>query len=271
MCLSSKTVFITGGSRGIGRAIALKLAAHGANIVIAAKSVTEDPRLGGTIYSVAQEIEQLGAKALALPCDIRNEQKVQHAVEQALATFGSIDVLINNASAIYLSNTEQLTVKQFDLMHDINLRGTFMVAKYCLPHLKAAAGHIVTLSPPLNMDARWLKTHAAYTIAKYGMTMLTMGWAEELRAYGVRANTLWPRTTIDTAAVRNLLGGEALANRSRSTAIMADAVYTMLTEQEQKYNGQMLIDEDVLRMAGVADFDRYAVMPGSDLQTDLFL
>jgi citronellol/citronellal dehydrogenase len=272
MNLKNKTVFITGGSRGIGKAIALKLAENGANIVIAAKSVAEDQRLGGTIYSVAAEIEAAGANALPIPCDIRDEQQVAAAVAKAVAAFGGIDILINNASAIYLSNTEQLSVKQFDLMHDINIRGTFIVGKECLPHLKAStAGHIITLSPPINLDKKWLGAFAAYTIAKYGMTMLTLGWAEELKSFSVSANTLWPKTTIDTAAVRNLLGGEALAQRSRTVAIMADAVLAILTEDEKHYNGAMLIDEDVLRATGITDFDAYSVLPGAALQPDLFL
>lgn len=272
MNLKNKTVFITGGSRGIGKAIALKLAENGANIVIAAKSVAEDQRLGGTIYSVAEEITSLGANALPIPCDIRDEAQVENAVAKAVATFGGIDILINNASAIYLSDTEKLSLKQFDLMHDINIRGTFLVGKTCLPHLKVApAAHIITLSPPINLDRKWLGPHAAYTIAKYGMTMLTLGWAEELSSFDVSANSLWPKTTIDTAAVRNLLGGASLANRSRTVAIMADAVLTILNNKNANYNGQMLIDEEVLRAAGVSDFESYAVNPGSRLQTDLFL
>lgn len=272
MQLNNKTVFITGGSRGIGEAIAVKLAAAGANVAIAAKSVVEDPRLGGTIYSVAEAIEKAGGKALPIQCDIRSEAAIQEAVEKTVATFGGIDILINNASAIYLSPTEKLTEKQFDLMHDINIRGTFLVGKACLPYLKkSAAGHILTLSPPINMNPKWFGQHAAYTIAKYGMTMLALGWAGELADYNVASNTLWPRTTIDTAAVRNLLGGEVLANKSRTPDIMADAAFAILSKGSKEYNGQTLIDEDVLRNEGISDFSKYAVVPGATLYTDLFL
>ncbi|OJV52084.1 MAG: short chain dehydrogenase [Bacteroidetes bacterium 43-16] len=272
MTLKNKTVFITGGSRGIGKAIAVKLAGEGAQIAIAAKSVTEDPRLGGTIYSVAEEIEKAGGKALPIQCDIRDEAAINEAIAKTAETFKGIDILINNASAIYLSPTEQLTAKQFDLMHDINIRGTFLVGKACLPYLKRSqAGHILTLSPPVNMNPEWLGKHAAYTIAKYGMTMLTLGWAAELAAFNVAANTLWPQTTIDTAAVRNLLGGEALANMSRTPDIMADAVLAVLSKENKAYNGQCLIDEQVLHDAGVTDLSRYSVVPGAALYKDLFL
>lgn len=272
MQLNNKTVFITGGSRGIGAAIALKLAAAGSNVAIAAKSVVEDPRLGGTIYSVAEAIEKAGGKALPIPCDIRDEMAIRDAVEKTAATFNGIDILINNASAIYLSPTEALSVKQFDLMHDINIRGTFLAGKACLPYLKKSeAGHILTLSPPINLNPKWLGKHAAYTIAKYGMTMLALGWAEELEGYNVASNTLWPKTTIDTAAVRNLLGGEVLAHKSRTPDIMADAAFAILSKGNKEYNGQTLIDEEVLRKEGITDFSSYSVMPGAELYTDLFL
>ncbi|HRP88481.1 MAG TPA: NAD(P)-dependent oxidoreductase [Edaphocola sp.] len=272
MEFNNKLVFISGGSRGIGRAIALKLAAHGASIAIAAKSVTEDSRLGGTIYSVAQEIEAAGGKALPLHCDIRFEDQVEAAVNKAADTFGGIDIVINNASAINLSTTENLSIKNFDLMHDINIRGTFVVGKYCIPYLKTSdCAHILTLSPPLNMDKVWLGKHAAYTLAKYGMTMLTLGWAEELKDFNVAANCLWPQTTIDTAAVRNLLGGEQLANRSRKPEIIADAAFAILSKKDKEYNGQCLIDEQVLTAEGITDFEPYAVVPGGPLFNDLFL
>ncbi|MBL7705905.1 MAG: NAD(P)-dependent oxidoreductase [Taibaiella sp.] len=272
MQLNNKTVFITGGSRGIGAAIALKLAASGANVAIAAKSVVEDPRLGGTIYSVTEAIEKAGGKALPIQCDIRDEAAILDAVEKTAATFNGIDILINNASAIYLSPTEMLSAKQFDLMHDINIRGTFLVGKACLPYLKKSqAGHILTLSPPINLNPKWLGKHAAYTIAKYGMTMLALGWAEELEGYNVASNTLWPKTTIDTAAVRNLLGGETLAHKSRTPDIMADAALAILSKENKAYNGQTLIDEAVLRNEGISDFSKYSVIPGAALYTDLFL
>ncbi len=272
MQLNNKTVFITGGSRGIGAAIALKLAAAGANVAIAAKSVIEDPRLGGTIYSVAEAIEKAGGKALPIPCDIRHEAAILEAIGQTASTFNGIDILINNASAIYLNPTETLSAKQFDLMHDINIRGTFLVGKACLPYLKkSAAGHILTLSPPVNLAPKWFGRHAAYTIAKYGMTMLALGWAEELADYNVASNTLWPKTTIDTAAVRNLLGGQVLAHKSRKTDIMADAALAILSKGNKEYNGQTLIDEAVLHNEGIFDFSKYSVVPGADLYTDLFL
>ncbi|HTO17071.1 MAG TPA: NAD(P)-dependent oxidoreductase [Edaphocola sp.] len=272
MSLKNKVVFITGGSRGIGRAIAVKLASQGACIAVAAKSVEEDPRLGGTIFSVAKEIEAAGGKALPIQCDIRFEEQVEQAVKKTVDTFGGIDIVISNASAINLSTTEDLSIKYFDLMQDINIRGTFVVVKACLPYLKQSiAGHILTLSPPLNMDKKWLEKHAAYTLSKYGMTMLTLGWAGELKDFNVSSNCLWPRTTIDTAAVRNLLGGEQLANMSRKPSIMADAVLAILLKENKEYNGQCLIDDEVLQAEGVTDFEQYAVNPGKPLFGDLFL
>lgn len=273
MKLKNKTVFITGGSRGIGRAIALKLAAEGANITIAAKSVKEDPRLGGTIFSVAEEIEKVGEKALPVQCDIRFEKQINAAVEKTISTFKGIDILINNASAIDLNNTEKLSSKKFDLMHQINIRGTFLAGKACLPYLKKAEqAHILTLAPPLNMDKKWLKNHAAYTLSKYGMTMLTLGWAEEYKNFNLAANTLWPKTTIDTAAVRNLLGGEKLANRSRKPQIMADAAFAVLSKTGKNiYSGQTLIDEEVLTAEGITDLKKYAVDKNAELFPDLFL
>lgn len=272
MKLKDKTVFITGGSRGIGRAIALKLAAEGANITIAAKSVEEDSRLGGTIYSVAKEIEAAGGKALPVQCDIRFEDQVNAAVEKTVETFGGIDILLNNASAINLNSTKNLSSKQFDLMHQINIRGTFLAGKACLPHLiKSENAHILTLSPPLNLDKKWLNTNAAYTISKYGMSMLTLGWAEDYADHNLASNCLWPVTTIDTAAVRNLLGGEKLANMSRKPAIVADAALAILTKSKEAYNGECLTDEQVLKADGVTDFDKYAVKEGGQLFPDMFL
>lgn len=271
MSFQQRTIFITGASRGIGKAIALQLASKGANIVIAAKSVEEDPRLGGTIYSAAEEVEAAGGKALAVQVDIREEAQIAQAVEKAVATFGGIDVLINNASAIQLTNTEQTPAKRFDLMYDINVRGTFLVTQHCIPHLKKGKQpHILTLSPPVNLDPKWFGPHVAYTISKYNMSMLAIGWAAELAPYQIASNALWPATTIATAAVKNLLGGEALINRSRTPNILADAVEYIL-QQPATYTGQTLIDEAVLQQAGITNFDKYAVVPGGKLQKDLFL
>ena len=224
-----KTVFITGASRGIGKAIALKLAKDGANIVVAAKSVEENPKLGGTIFSAAAEIEAAGGKALAVACDIRNEDQIIEAVNKAVAQFGGIDILINNASAISLTTTEATESKRFDLMHDINVRGTFLVTKHCIPHLKKGSNpHILNLSPPINMEPKWLGNHVAYTMSKYNMSMMAIGFAEELKPFRIAANALWPRTTIATAAVMNLLGGQMLINMSRTPEIIADAAYAIL-------------------------------------------
>lgn len=263
---------MTGGTRGIGKAIALKLASLGANVAIAAKSVVEDPRLGGTIFSAAAEVDAAGGKGLGLQCDIREEEQIQAAVAKTVETFGGIDIVINNASAIYLSNTEMLSAKQFDLMHSINIRGTFLVGKTCMPYLKNSSdAHILTLSPPLNLDVKWLAKHAAYTIAKYGMSMLTLGWAEEFKENKIASNTLWPRTTIDTAAVRNLLGGPQLTSMSRSPEIMADAAAIVLSKPWSELNGQSLIDDEVLSGEGITDLEKYAITPGGKLFTDLFL
>jgi citronellol/citronellal dehydrogenase len=272
MSFQNKTVFITGASRGIGKAIALKLAKEGANIVVAAKSVDENPKLGGTIYSSAKEIEEAGGKAFAVQLDIRYEEQIQSAVQKAAETFGGIDILINNASAIQLSNTEQTEAKRFDLMHDINVRGTFLMVRNCLPYLKKGNNpHILTLSPPINMNIKWFKSHLAYTLSKYNMSMMALGWAEEFRQYGIASNALWPKTTIDTAAVRNLLGGEALANMSRKPDIIADAVYYILNKTFSECTGNTFTDEEVLAKEGIADLDQYSVIKGSKLYPDLFL
>ncbi len=268
----NKTVFITGASRGIGKAVALKLAEEGANIVIAAKSIEEDERLGGTIYSAAKEVETAGGKALAVQVDIRNEEQVISAVEQTIKTFGGIDVVINNASAIQLSNTEQLDAKRLDLMLNINVRGSFLVTKHCIPHLKKSLNaHILTLSPPINLDEKWLKNHIGYTIAKYSMTMMALGWAAEFKKYKIASNTLWPATTIATAAVKNLLGGEALIKMSRTTQIIADAAFYILTKNVAECTGNNFIDEEVLQKEGITNLTKYAVTPGGKLYPDLFL
>lgn len=267
-----KTIFITGASRGIGKAIALKLAKDGANIVVAAKSVEENPKLGGTIYSAAEEIEAVGGEALAVACDIRNEDQIIEAVNKAVAHFGGIDILINNASAISLTTTEATESKRFDLMHDINVRGTFLVSKHCIPHLKKGSNpHILNLSPPINMDPKWLGNHVAYTMSKYNMSMMAIGFAEELKPFRIAANALWPRTTIATAAVMNLLGGQMLINMSRTPEIIADAAYAILKRPSSTCTGNLFLDEDVLAEEGVTDLSGYSVIPGATLYTDLFL
>lgn len=272
MSFANKTVIVTGGTRGIGKAIALKLAAEGANIVIAAKSVEENPKLGGTIYTAAAEMEAIGGKALAVQCDIRFEDQVQNVIDKTVERFGGIDILINNASAISLTSTEQTEAKRFDLMQSINVRGTFLVTKACIPHLKKANNpHILTLSPPLNLDPKWFEKHVAYTITKYNMSMLTIGWAAEFKKDRIAANALWPRTTIDTAAVRNLLGGAMLANMSRTPAILADAAYYILNKPSGECTGNLFIDEQVLAKEGITDLTGYSVVPGAQLYNDLFV
>ncbi len=272
MSFKNKTVFITGASRGIGKAIALLLAAEGANIIIAAKSTEEDPRLGGTIYSAAEEIEAAGGKALPVQTDIRNEENIIASVEKAVERFGGIDIVINNASAIQLTSTERTETKRFDLIHNINVRGTFLVTKHCIPYLKKSTNaHILTLSPPLNLNPKWLGAHVAYTISKFNMSMLAIGWAAEFKSAGIASNALWPRTTIATAAVKNLLGGQTLINMSRTTDIIADAAYAILSRPSAECTGKTFIDEDVLRAEGITNFDKYSVVPGADLQVDLFL
>ena len=272
MIFRNKTVFITGASRGIGKAIALRLAKEGANIIVAAKSIEENPKLGGTIFSAAQEIEQAGGRALAVQCDIRFEDQIKNAVDKAVETFGGIDILINNASAINLSPAEQTTPKQFDLMHDINVRGTFFVSQACIPYLKNAENaHILTLSPPINLATKWFGNHVAYTMAKYNMTMIAIGLAGELNKYNIASNALWPKTTIATAAVKNLLGGEALIKMSRHPEIIADAAFHILSKPSTECTGNTFIDEEVLALAGITDLDKYAVQPGGRLYTDLFL
>jgi citronellol/citronellal dehydrogenase len=267
-----KTVFITGASRGIGKAIALRLAAAGANIVVAAKTVEADPRLEGTIYSAAEEITRAGGQALPLRVDIRFEDQIIDAVEQTVQQFGGIDILINNASAINLSGIEQIEAKRFDLMHSINVRGTFLVSKACIPYLKKSLNpHILTLSPPLNMDPRWFKQHTAYTMSKYGMSMTVLGLSGELKEDKIGVNALWPQTTIATAAVQNLLGGDALIQMSRMPDIVADAAYEILQRSSADCTGNFFIDEQVLTEAGVSDFSKYAVNPANKLMKDLFL
>lgn len=272
MSFLNKTVLITGASRGIGKAIALRLAKEGANIVIAAKSTTENPKLGGTIFSAATEVEQAGGKALAMQCDIRFEEQVQLVVDKAVEKFGGIDMVVNNASAISLTSTEQTEPKRFDLMFDINVRGAFFVTKACIPFLKKSSNaHILTLSPPVNMNMKWFANHVAYTLTKYNMSMLAMGWAAELKKYNIASNALWPKTTIDTAAVRNLLGGEVLAKMSRTPEILADAAYYIFSKSSTQCTGNCFIDEEVFTAEGIIDLDKYSVVSGAQLYKDLFV
>jgi len=272
MSFKNKTVIITGASRGIGKAIGLRLAREGANIVIASKSVEENPKLGGTIFSAAKEMEDAGGRALAVQCDIRFEEQVQAVVDQAVSAFGGIDILVNNASAINLTTTEKTEPKRFDLMYDINVRGTFMVSRACIPHLKNGSNpHILNLSPPVNMDMKWFANHLAYTISKYNMSMIALGLAEELRKYNIAANTLWPRTTIATAAVKNLLGGDMLMNMSRTPDIIADAAYYILNKPSASCTGNTFIDEQVLANEGITNLDMYSLIPGAKLYNDLFI
>lgn len=272
MSFKNKTVLITGASRGIGKAIGLRLAQEGANIVIASKSIEENPKLGGTIFSAAKEMEDAGGHALAIQCDIRFEDQVQEVVDKAVSTFGGIDILVNNASAINLTTTEKTEPKRFDLMYDINVRGTFMVSKACIPHLKNGTNaHILNLSPPVNMDMKWFANHLAYTISKYDMTMIALGLAAELKKYNIAANTLWPRTTIATAAVQNLLGGDMLMNMSRTVDIIADAAYYILSKPAADCTGNTFIDEDVLAKEGITNLEKYSFVPGAKLYNDLFV
>lgn len=272
MSFQNKTVLITGASRGIGKAIGLRLAKAGANIVIASKSVSENPKLGGTIFSAAAEMEAAGGKALAVQCDIRFEDQVQNVVDLAVEKFGGIDILINNASAINLTTTELTEPKRFDLMYDINVRGTFMVSRACIPYLKKGTNaHILNLSPPINMDMKWFTSHLAYTISKYDMSMIALGLSAELKKYQVAANALWPRTTIATAAVNNLLGGEMLMNMSRTVDIIADAAFIILSKPSTECTGNTFIDEEVLAGEGITDLEKYSVVPGAQLYKDLFV
>lgn len=272
MSFKNKTVLITGGSRGIGKAIALRLAKEGASIAIAAKTAEPHPKLEGTIYTASQEIEKLGVKCLPLQCDIRFEDQIEAAVNKTVETFGGIDILINNASAISLTSTEQTEPKRFDLMMDIEVRGTFFMCRSCIPHLKKSANaHILNLSPPVNLNPKWFAQHLAYTIAKYGMSMIVLGLAEELKPNKIAANALWPKTTIATAAVRNLLGGDFLMQMSRTPEIVAEAAYHILRRPSTDCSGNFFIDEEVLTEEGITGFEKYAVNPQQQLMKDIFL
>jgi citronellol/citronellal dehydrogenase len=268
--LNKKTIFITGASRGIGRSIALRCARDGANVVIAAKTAEPHPTLAGTIYTVAKEVEAAGGTALPLQLDIRNEVAVAGAVARAVERFGGIDILVNNASAISITGTLATPIKRYDLMQGVNTRGTYLCSQACLPHvLRAPNPHILTISPPLNLNPRWFGPHVAYTISKYGMSMCTLGLAAEFAGQGVAVNSLWPRTTIATAAVE-MFFPQTLAS-SRTPEIMADAAHLVLTRDSRSATGQFFIDEAVLRTAGVTDFERYAVTPGTPVNPDIFL
>jgi citronellol/citronellal dehydrogenase len=270
--LAGKTLFITGASRGIGKAIALRAARDGANVVIAAKTSEPHPRLPGTIHSAAEEIVAAGGKALACAVDIRSDDAIAAAVAEAVATFGGIDILVNNASAISLTGTLATPLKRFDLMHQVNTRGTFACSQACIPHLERSPNpHILNISPPLNMEARWFAPHVAYTMAKYGMSMCVLGMAAELSGKGIAVNALWPRTAIGTAAVENLLGGAAAMKRCRSPEIVADAAYAIVTRPSRQFSGNFCIDDDVLRATGVTDLSRYAEVPESELLPDFFV
>jgi citronellol/citronellal dehydrogenase len=269
----NKTVLITGGTRGIGKAIGLRLAQEGANIAIVGKTAEPNPKLEGTIYTAAEDIAAAGnGHVLPLQGDIRFEDQIKTIVAKTVETFGSIDILVNNASAINLATTEQLEIKRYDLMHNVNVRGTFLMSQACIPHLKQAHNpHILNLSPPLNLDPRWFAPHLAYTMSKYGMSMIILGLAEELRQYRIAANALWPKTTIATAAVKNLLGGDFLMQRSRTAEIVADAAFYVLQRPSFETTGNFFIDEDVLQQEGISDFGKYAINPGQKLMNDLFL
>lgn len=272
LSFKGKTAFITGASRGIGKAIAMRLAQDGANIVVAAKTTEPHPKLKGTIFTAADDLVKAGGQALPVVVDIRSEETVLQAIDDTIEKFGGIDILINNASAINLSQTEQLQMKRFDLMHSINVRGTFMVSKYCIPHLRKSTNpHILTLSPPLQLKPEWFGAYLGYTMSKFGMSMTVLGLAEELKKDKIAVNALWPQTTIATAAVRNLLGGEDMIQASRHPSIMADAAYAILSRSSETCSGNFFIDEDVLTESGINNFDHYAVNPSKTLMKDLFI
>jgi citronellol/citronellal dehydrogenase len=272
MSLKGKTLFITGASRGIGIAIALRAARDGANVAVAAKTDTPNPKLPGTVHSAAEEIEKAGGKALALVVDVRDEAAVKDAIDRTAAHFGSLDIVVNNASAISLTPSSETDMKRYDLMQQINTRGTFMVSKFAIPHLaKAANPHILMLSPPLDMKEKWFARHTAYSIAKYGMSLVVLGLAGELRSQGIAVNALWPRTTIATSAIKNLLGGDAIMRMSRTPDIIADAAAMIFEKPAKSFTGNFLIDDTFLAGEGVIDFDKYRVDPTQALSPDFFV
>ena len=270
--LKGRTLFITGASRGIGLAIAKRAAADGANVAVAAKTAEPHPKLEGTIYTAAEEIEAAGGRALPCVVDIRYQDQVQAAIDRTLETFGGLDILVNNASAIQLTGTLHTDMKRYDLMHHINTRGTFLCSKLAVPHLKQSQNpHVLNLSPPLNMEERWFAPHVAYTMAKFGMSMCVLGMAGEFRSDGIAFNALWPRTAIATAAIRNLMGGDEAMRRSRKPEIMADAAHWILTQPSRDCTGNFFIDDEVMAKAGVTDLTPYAVDPSADLVPDFFV
>jgi citronellol/citronellal dehydrogenase len=270
--LSGRTIVMSGGSRGIGLAIALRAARDGANVVLVAKTDKPDPRLEGTIHTAAAAIEAAGGRVLAVVGDIRSDETISRAVEGAVTAFGGIDVVLNNASVLSVAGTLELAPRRYDLMQDVNTRGTYMLTRAALPHLLTAENpHILTLSPPLNLDPKWLGAHPAYTLAKYGMTLCALSFAAEFAQQGVASNALWPRTTIATAAVANILGGAEMVRRSRTPEIMADAAHAILTTPSRELTGQVIIDEEFLRSRGTSDFARYAVDPSAELMPDLYV
>jgi citronellol/citronellal dehydrogenase len=270
--LKGKTLFISGASRGIGKAIALRAARDGANVTIAAKTTEPHPKLPGTIYTAAEEIEAAGGNALPLKVDIRFEEMVKDAMDKTVERFGGIDIVVNNASAINLMGTKSLPMKRFDLMHQVNARGSYMVTKLAIPHLeKAENPHVLNLSPPLNFDVKWFKAHPAYTLAKFSMSVWILGMHEEFRKQGIAFNALWPRTVIATAAVQNLLGGDSMIKASRKPEIMAEAAHRILRKPSRECTGNFFVDEDFLREEGVTDFDQWAVTPGTPLAPDFFV
>jgi citronellol/citronellal dehydrogenase len=272
MSLKGKTLFITGGSRGIGLAIALRAARDGANVAIAAKTAEPHPKLPGTIYTAAAEIEATGGKALPLLADVRDDASVEHAVAETAERFGGIDICVNNASAINLSNSNGIEMKRFDLIQSVNMRGTFVTSRACVPHLRKSANpHILTLSPPLDLRPEWFGQHLPYTLSKYGMSMVMLGMANEFAGDGIACNCLWPRTTIATAAVEFALGGEAMMNRSRKPEIMAEAAHAIFLKESRTFTGRFLIDDEVLAEVGVTDFSAYRHVKGAPLLVDIFV
>ena len=272
MSLSGKTIFISGASRGIGLAIALRAARDGANVALVAKTAEPHPKLEGTVYTAAEQIEEAGGTALPIVGDIRDENQVQAAVDAAVERFGGIDICVNNASAINLVGTEALELKRYDLMQDINVRGSFAVTRACVQHLRAAENpHILTLSPPITLKPEWLGPHVAYTLAKYGMSLLALGWAAEFADAGIASNALWPRTLVATAAVQNLLGGDAAMARARRPEVYADAAYAIVNRPSRECTGNTYLCEDVLAEEGVTDLEPYSYVPGAELQVDLYV
>ncbi len=270
--LRDKTLLITGASRGIGKSIAMRAAADGAKIGVVGKTVEPHPTLPGTVPSTVEEIEAAGGRAVACIADVRFEEQLRAAIDRAAEAFEGIDILVNNASAIFLAGTAATPMKRFDLMHQVNVRATFMASQLCLPRLLQAENpHILNIAPPLNLEPKWFAPHVAYTMSKYGMSMCVLGMADEFREQGIAVNALWPRTAIATAAIQNLLGGEEALRRCRTPAIMADAAWSILTQPSRECTGCFFVDEDVLREQGTTDFDQYAVTPGEDLLPDFFL